>query len=281
VDISAEPEGYLSITVYDEDPQRAADIANFFVEMLDRVNREINAQNAHATRVFIEDRYQKNLADLAAAEDSLRAFQLRFGIIAMPEQTEETVKAGVSLAAELASKEVELSVLRRMVAKDHPSIVQKRIEVEELRKKIAELNNDAGGRDDEMRMMVPYRQIPDLGVAYVRRYREVQIQSKILEFLTPLYEQAKVEEKKESPSVIVLDRAGPAERKSSPKRSLIMLAGTLLGLIGAFVFGAASTRWADLRARDARLYHIVTDLLQGGRDDLRRFFTRRQDKGSL
>ena len=128
--------------------------------------------------------------------------------------------------------------------------------------------------------MVPYRQIPDLGVAYVRRYREVQIQSKILEFLTPLYEQAKVEEKKESPSVIVLDRAGPAERKSSPKRSLIMLAGTLLGLIGAFVFGAASTRWADLRTRDARLYRIVTDLLQGVRDDLRRFFTRRQDKGS-
>jgi hypothetical protein len=154
------------------------------------------------------------------------------------------------------------------------------VEIDEFRKKIAELNRDDGAVRGQMRMLVPYRQIPELGVEYVRRFREVQIQSKILEFLTPLFEQAKVEEKKESPSVIVLDKAGPAERKTSPKRALIILAGTFLGFIGALVFASASTKWAALRAADASIYHVTTDLFRAVRDDLRRLFRRRRDRGS-
>jgi uncharacterized protein involved in exopolysaccharide biosynthesis len=199
----------------------------------------------------------------------------------MPEQTEATVKAGVTIAAELASREVELGVLRRTLGTDHPSIEAKKVEIEELRKKIAQLNRDDGVPSDQMRMLVPYRQIPELGVEYVRRFREVQIQSKILEFLTPLFEQAKVEEKKESPSVIVLDTAGPAERKSSPKRALIMAIGTAIGFLGALAFASVATRWAALRSADARIYRVATELMQAIRADVRALLRRRRDRGSV
>jgi uncharacterized protein involved in exopolysaccharide biosynthesis len=65
--------------------------------------------------------------------------------------------------------------------------------------------------------------MPDLGGEYVRRFRNFEIQYKILQFITPLYEQAKVEEKRQTPSVLILDKAGPAERKAKPKVSLYTL----------------------------------------------------------
>lgn len=260
VDFTAEAEGDLTIDVYDTDPKRAADMANFFVEELNRTNSELQVLNARANRVFIDNRYQKNLSDLAAAEDSLKRFQKRFGVIAMPEQTEASIKAGAELAAQLAMKEVELGVQERTQSPEHPSVVATRTEVEELRKKIAQMNSRGEGPAGEMKFIVPFASIPDLGAEYLRRYREVETQYKILQFLTPLVEQAKVEEQRQTPSVLVLDRAFPAERKSKPKRLWIVLSGTLIGLLGAFGWVGATSRWEQARRLNTPIYQAVSGL---------------------
>lgn len=64
---------------------------------------------------------------------------------------------------------------------------------------------------------------PQTAVESFRLYRDVAIQQKITEFLAPLYEQAKVEEHRSTPSVVVLDKAGIPERKAKPKVSLYAL----------------------------------------------------------
>ncbi|MFN0158926.1 MAG: GumC family protein [Bacteroidota bacterium] len=236
VDFNVESEGNLTISVYDKDPRRAADMANFFVEMLNKTNTELQVQNARGNRTFIEERYNKNLTDLAAAEDSLKAFQQRYGIIAMPEQTEASIKAGAEIAAQLALKEVELGVLRRTQSPDHPLAIGAEIEIDELNRKIKQMNSGTQGAESDMKILVPFYRVPQLGQTYIRRFRDVEIQYKILQFLTPMYEQAKVEERRQTPSVIVLDRAGPAERKSKPKISLYaLIAFTASSLIACLV----------------------------------------------
>jgi len=50
-----------------------------------------------------------------------------------------------------------------------------------------------------------------------------------------LYEQAKVEERRQTPSVIVLDKAAPAERKAKPKVTLY----ALIALVGSILFSVA------------------------------------------
>ncbi len=231
VEFVAEVEGNITITVYDKDPQRAADMANFFVEMLNKTNTEIQVQNARGNRQFIEERYNKNLADLAAAEDSLKAFQKRYGIIAMPEQTEASIKAAAEIAGQLALKDVEAGVLRRTHSPDHPSVIAAQIEIQELRNKLVQMNRGTIVPGADMKVFVPFNEVPDLGGEYVRRYRDVEIQYKILQFVTPLYEQAKVEERRQTPSVVVLDRAGPAERKSKPKVALYTLIAFVVSLL--------------------------------------------------
>jgi tyrosine-protein kinase Etk/Wzc len=225
VEFIVENEGNINITVYDKDPQRAADMANYFIEMLNTKNTELQVQNAHGNRQFIEERYKKNMNDLAAAEDSLKAFQKKYGVIAMPEQTEASIKAAAEITGQLAIKEVQAKVLSRTQSADNPAVIATQIEIEEYKNKLTQMNDGVKFSGNEMNVFVPFRKVPDLGGEYIRRFREVEIQYKILQFITPLYEQAKVEERRQTPSVLVLDKAGPAERKAKPKISLFCLLG--------------------------------------------------------
>jgi uncharacterized protein involved in exopolysaccharide biosynthesis len=263
VQFTVEPEGNLLIEVYDRDPQRAADMANFFVEMLNRTNSELAVQNARGNRQFIEARYQKNLADLRVAEDSLRAFQKRYGVIALPEQTEAAIKAAAEIMGQIALKEVQVGIASRNASEENPTVQAARIEVDELRKKLGEMNTGTPAKGNDPGLFVPFKQVPDLSVEYVRRFRDVEIQYKILQFVTPLYEQAKVEENRQTPSVLVLDRAAPAERKSKPKVSLFALiafvASTLIAIFVVMSLELArqlQTRYPDRFAQIASAVRV-------------------------
>ena len=84
-----------------------------------------------------------------------------------------------------------------------------------------------------MDVFIPLKNLPDLGIEYVRLYRELQIQEKILEFIMPQYEQAKINEKKDTPTVQVLDPAVAPIKRSSPKRMFMVLGA---GIFVLFLF---------------------------------------------
>jgi tyrosine-protein kinase Etk/Wzc len=204
-------EGNLDITVYDKGPQRAADMANYFVEVLNEINSRMQATNAKANREFIEQRVEKCQNDLRAAEDTLKKFQQVSGMIIVPDQSSSSVSAVAELYATKAKKEVEAAILQQTVGPDNPLYRQTQVELEQISKKASE--------------------IPAMGIGSLRLYRDVAIQQKILEFVLPIYEQAKMEEKRSTPSVIVLDHAQVAERKAKPK----ILLYALIGFVGSIV----------------------------------------------
>jgi len=257
-------EGQLVIDVYDQDPQRAADMANYFVKILNDVNGELHVVNARANREFVEQRYNKNLQDLRAAEDSLKAFQIRYGVIALPQQVEASIKAMAEIYGTMAIKEVEVDVLKKSLTPTHPSVLAAQLEVDALQRKIDELNTGSADIKGQVNVLVPFKRAPDLGVKYVRLFRDVEIQNKILQFVTPLFEQAKVEEQRATPSVIVLDKALVPERKAKPKAllwGLIALVGsTLIAFSVVFgVEGARKIRLMDPEGMDSLWATIRSD----------------------
>jgi tyrosine-protein kinase Etk/Wzc len=205
-------EGDLAMTVYDTDPRRAADMANYFVEVLNEINSRMQATNARANREFVEQRVEKCQNDLRAAEDTLKKFQQVSGMIIVPEQNSSSISAVAELYAIKARKEVEAAILLRTVGPDNPLYRQTRVELDQFSKKVSEM--------------------PALGIGSLRLYRDVAIQQKILEYLLPVYEQAKMEEKRSTPSVIVLDHAQVAERKAKPK----ILSYALLAFVVSTLF---------------------------------------------
>jgi tyrosine-protein kinase Etk/Wzc len=259
VDIVQGDEGTLEVSVYDRDPQRAAAMANYFLDVLNGINSQMRSQDAKGNREFIEQRYNTNLADLKNAEEALKTFQLKYGVIAMPAQTEASIKAGAEISAQLATKEIQLNILKRTLTPSHPSITQAQIEVDEIHKMLKQLDSGSGSPPDEMKILVPFRQTPQLAVDYIRLYRNVEIQNKILQLLTPLYEQSKVEEQRNTPSVVVLDKASVPERKSKPKVSLFALLALVISLVVALVIAFFMTWLRRLESINPERMRTIRD----------------------
>ena len=257
-DVEVQDEGNLTISVYDKDPQRAADMANYFVELLNATNSELHVQNAKGNRLFVEQRYDKNLIDIRKAEDALKAFQLKHGVIAMPEQAEASIKAGAEIYGKLAAAEIELDVLKKTFSENDPGVLEKQVEVNAIHQKLREMSTGTKLAPDEMNIFVPFRKTPELGTEYIRLFRDVEIQYKILQFITPLYEQSKVEEQRNTPSVVVLDVASKPERKAKPKISLYtLLAFVISSLISLFVVFTAEGL-NRLRSLDPNRFESLT-----------------------
>ncbi len=243
VTIEQSDEGSLEISVYDKEPQRAADMANYFVTVLNEINSEMHVQNARANREFIEQRYKKNLDDIQGAQDAFKKFQLETGVVSVPEQVDASIKVAADLYAQLNIKEIELAILDRTVSSKHPSYDEKLVQVQEIRKKLHAMNEGSSALNKDMKILLPFKEAPELGGEYLRRYRDVEIQYKILQFTVPLYEQAKVEENRSTPSVVILDHASVPEMKAKPKIMLYgLLAFVTSSLLGLLVIFLAESR---------------------------------------
>ncbi|MEW6652570.1 MAG: Wzz/FepE/Etk N-terminal domain-containing protein [Bacteroidota bacterium] len=231
LELEIQDEGNLTISVLDKNPQKAADIANYLVEKLNIINTQLSVINAKANREFVEKRYFQNIDDINKLEDGMREFQKKYGVIAVPEQLEATVKSMSNIYADLYKKEIELNVLKQTYGSDHPLISTTRVELNEIQKKIDQLNAGTDASQKDVKLLIPFKQAPELGNEYLKIFRNLEIQYKILEFVQPLYEQARVEEARNTPSVIVLDRAGPAERKAKPKGTIFASLGFVVSVI--------------------------------------------------
>lgn len=237
-----EDEGGLSISVYDKDPERAANMANYFVQVLNETNSRMQAQNARANREFIEQRVEKCQLDLHASEEAFKDFQEKTGILIVPQQASSSVSAAAELYVMKARKEVELGILQKTVSKDNLLLRQTRLELAEIQKKVDRL--------------------PEAGIGGLRLYRDVTIQQKILEFLLPLYEQTKVEEKRSTPSVVVLDEAAVPERKAKPKISLYALMAFVVSSLLSLFFIFSAEGVARIHASNPERFNNLVHLMR-------------------
>ncbi len=235
LEIEVQDEGNLLVSVYDKKPQKAADIANYMVAKLNEINTRLSVTNAKANREFIEKRYMENISYITQLETDMKDFQEKYGVVAVPEQLEATVKAMSEIYADLAQKEVALNVIRRTYGDYSPMLNQAEIEVQELQKKINIINAGTDISKDGVNLIIPFKKAPDLANKYLKIYRDIEIQYKILEFVQPMYEQAKVEEVRNTPSVLILDKAGPPELKAKPKGSLYFLISFLISSFIALI----------------------------------------------
>ena len=80
-------------------------------------------------------------------------------------------------------------------------------------------------------------------MTFIRLQRDIEIQGKILTFVLPIYEQAKIEEKRETPTVLILDNPTIADRKTKPKRLTMVIIWTFIGAIGVIGFFILKDKW--------------------------------------
>ncbi|MDY0079274.1 MAG: Wzz/FepE/Etk N-terminal domain-containing protein [Ignavibacteriaceae bacterium] len=212
------------ITVRGSSPQKSAEMTNFLVEILNESVITLNIKKSRENRIFLENRYNEIKSNLRKAEDEMKRFQKISGVFEAENQIKATIESYSEMEAELALKQIELSVMNKLWGESAPQVKQAEVSVKEFTDKLNEIKS--GKKKDSF--LIPFSNLSENVMEYFRLYRDLEINNTLLKFIIPLYEQAKFDEQKEVPVFQVIDRATPPEKRSYPKRTIMAFVITLI-----------------------------------------------------
>jgi uncharacterized protein involved in exopolysaccharide biosynthesis len=207
-------DGLITVETDDKSPQRAADIANRFVEELRRVTGALALTEAQQRRSFFEGHLQKSRDRLVKAQTELQASG--FNASALKAEPKAAADAYARLKAETTAAELRLTLLRNSLADFTPEVMQQQSALSALRGQLATAEKGVSIAD---------------GPDYVGKYREFKYQETLFEVYARQFELARADESREGALIQVVDSATPPERKSSPKRAMIAISSTLISLV--------------------------------------------------
>ena len=219
----------MSIEVDDPDPVFAANISNAYVQELSVFLGKIAITEAQQRRLYFENQIKKTQDDLAQAEITFRLSQERFGLQIPSAVADIGIKEIAELHGQIRARELQLQAMSSFATPQNAEVKKLMTELLAMRAHLGklEMGSSTGGSKGTLQQ------------GALLAYRNMKVQESILDSLVKQLEFAKVDESKEAPLVQIVDVATPPERRSSPKRTAIVLssamAGLILGLCLAFV----------------------------------------------
>jgi len=241
--------------------------------MLDQINQNIGMEAGRYNREFLEKRLNQNENNLEKAELDLKIFQEKTGIIDLVAQLSSTMQmsaqaynsifdAYTELYAKKIETETQLAVAKTTLSINNPTLMQLEkllneqtfqleqlmIELDaKLQYLLSSITPTQVDNIPNIEFSVSFNSLPSLGLENARLIREVKLQSTIQEILIPQYEQAKLEETKNIPTLQLIDKPKVAINKAKPKRALIVIGSTLMSILVSLTFVYAGHHTRDLR----------------------------------
>ena len=229
---------YLAVRVLDEDPALAAQMANTFIEILNRENTALNQESASTYRVYLERRLRKAETDMDSLMGSMQGIQERYGVFEPQAQGAAVMDALASAGALVAEAEVGYEMLRSEFGDEND---QTRTAAAGLAAARAQRDRLTAGGDAVM--PVELSRIPEVGRRYAQVQQGILLQGEILKELQPLYEQSLLNERRQSDAVQVIDPAVPPARKAEPRRSVMVVAATASAFLVALAVALLLAVW--------------------------------------
>lgn len=259
--------GIVKAWAHSTDPYFADTLANGMVQQADRVNRAIVNTKARRTREFVEKRLAETEAEMELAAERLERFQSEHRTVALETQIQQMIENAAALQAQLTADEIELSVLEQTHSAEHPQVQHLRSRIRETQRRLDAIQSNPG--DTSIGFAAGLSKMPHLVQELADITRELKVAENLYTLLTTEYENARIQEQRDTPSFSVLDHAVGGGEKVRPMRSLIGLA-TFASMF-ALVLAVVVTReyFAQLGRRDPEQYHALravwTELRHGWR----------------
>jgi tyrosine-protein kinase Etk/Wzc len=245
-------DGLIRIEIEDRDPKRAADMANAYVDEYQRFSQHLAIGEAGQRRLFFEHQLVEAKDSLAGAEEALKASQQQSGMIQLDSQAKALIESVALLRAQVVAKEVQISSLSLSETPNNPEVLMAQQQLAALQSQLRRIGGTQSAEDSDL--IVPRGKIPEAGMNYVRKLREVKYHEMIFELLAKQFELAKIDEAREGAIIQVVDPAVLPDKKSFPKISLIVPAVTF-GWVLLAIFGILfleGIRRAGMRPEDHR-----------------------------
>jgi len=203
-------DGLVSVFVDDHDAERAAILANAYIEELSRLTATLALSEAQQRRVFFDRQVQDAKERLTQAQTRLQ--QTGFNASSMRLELRSAADAYAALQAQVTAAEVRLGTLRSQMTEEAPAYKAADAQAQALRRELRRLEQTNGSSSNDQ---------------YLTHYRDFKYQEALFELLARQFEMAKLDEARDSVMVQVVDHATPPEFKSKPRRGLVAVFATL------------------------------------------------------
>ncbi len=265
----------VEVTCYT--PEQAAEMANAFVEDLDRLLQELTLQEAKGRMAFLEKERLQASQNLQKAEESLRLFSEKNSVLQIDTQTKGVLEHIARMRADIDAKEVYLQVLRQQATPSNPDMIRSETELKGLKEKLRAAENQYDNCLSDV--CLPANKTPGLALEYIRLYREVKFQDGLYQLYIKLLEIARLDMARDNAVIQVVDIARPPQKRSNWRiiPAILVGMGTFVMMI-LLAFGQEYLQ--KIEYGEAQDYLVLKNYLRPWKDILlnmqkRLFFKRR------
>ncbi|MBN1466698.1 hypothetical protein JXA02_13160 [candidate division KSB1 bacterium] len=236
----------ISIVVELGDARLAADVANAYVEELDRVNQEKSVSQAKNSRVYLESQLEQTHTKLLDATTRLAGFQQQHKAISLENQMAASIQQAGELQGQILNKKIEIGVMRQSMKSSNPLVARAQQELQEMERRYAELQYGAADGGDARQLYLAFSDVPQVALELAELMREVKVQETVWNLLNQQYYQAKIEEARNTPTVQVLDAAAPPPFPSSPNKKAMVVVFAALSFVLSLLWVLFMAYWGRL-----------------------------------
>ena len=226
-----EENGLISLTVESKSKQLSRDIAKWYLEHLEKYNREQKLTKGKMNRQFLEERVRDTRAQIDSLIIAVKDFQTRNKAIDLESQTTALIESYSAVVAEKMKLDLEYELAKKNYSEGSPLLSELETKRAGMAKQIRDL--EASNSSVKPQYMINIASLPDLGSQFAQLKMNLEIQSKVYEFLYPQYEAARLEELKDMPTLDVLDSPREAGLRVRPRRAIICIISAMVAFFVA------------------------------------------------
>lgn len=223
--ITSGKDGLITVTVNDENKQLVAPLANAYISELFQLMKTLAVTDAAQRRLFYERQLESTKDNLSKAEMALKSAMDIHGVVSVDTESRAILETIARLRAQASAKEIQLTSMSAFVTTNNPEYRRAEEELNGLRSELGKLENGRAGDAAASNGKG--------GLENIKLLRDLKYQQMLYEVLAKQYEVARIDEAKDPSVIQVLDRAITPERKSKPRRILIVILGTTFGLFAS------------------------------------------------
>ncbi len=163
-------DGLIRITVRDRDPKLAAEIANGYVDEFRKLSANLAITEASQRRLFFQQQLLEARGNLTAAEEAMKSTQQSTGVLQIDSQAKALIESAAILRAQEVAKEVQIQAMRSFATEDNPELIIAKRQLAELQAQLGKL----AGQDSGSEFIVPKGKAPEVGMEYLRKFRDLK-----------------------------------------------------------------------------------------------------------
>lgn len=268
VEIKTDKDGLIKIKVKALDPKQAAEMANAYVDELDKLLKVMRVEEAGDRLGFLEKQRQQTRFNVQKAEEALRKFGEHKSVLQIDAQVKSMLEYIAKLRASIDAKEIQIDVLQKQATLYNYDVIALQTELKGLKVKLkeAETQWDQSGNGE---VCLPTSTVPSLQLEFLQLTREVKFQEALYQLYAKLVEFARMDIARNVTVIQTVDRAEPPGDRSNQRMAPTVLIGAAAFFLMAFI----AFVWEYFEAlkseeEEAHRLSMLSDYLQSYRNSL-------------